>query len=88
MPKLKRQAEDVLNVFHRLHARPGDCLHYVTLIRNGMAEEDVEPGVKECARLGHVVERHDCAELTETGWRAIGWSLPRRGKTKGSRAPR
>ena len=62
MSKLKSQAGQVLQVLHRLKARPGDCVQFVTLVRNGMAEEDVMHGVRECARLGHVVERSGCAE--------------------------
>jgi hypothetical protein len=80
VPKLKRQADEVLKVFHRLNARPGDCLHYVTMLRNGLAESDLDIGVGECARLGQVVAREDCAELTEIGWRAIGWARPKPGK--------
>ena len=80
MPKLKRQAADVLNVFHRLNARPGDCLHYVTMVRNGVDEADLDAGVEECARLGQIVARDDCAELTEIGWKAISWDRPRRAK--------
>ena len=77
MPKLKRQADDILKVFHRLNARPGDCLHYVTMVRNGVNEVDLDAGVAECVRLGQVVAREDCAELTEVGWKAIGWDRPK-----------
>ena len=73
MAKLKPQADEILKVFDRLNARPGDCLHYVTMVRNGVAEDDLDAGVEECARLGQVIARDDCAELTEVGWKAIGW---------------
>ena len=78
MPKLKRQADDVLKVFHRLNARPGDCLHYVTMVRNGLDEADLDDGVGECARLGQVIPHDDCAELTDVGWKAISWDRPKR----------
>ena len=82
MPKLKRQADEVLKVFHQLNARPGDCVHFVTLVRNGVDEADVEPGVAECVRLGQLLAHEDCAELTEVGWKAISWDRP-----KAKRAP-
>ena len=78
MGKLKREADEILRVFHRLNARPGDCLHYVTMVRNGLAEADLDGGVEECVRLGHVIAREDCAELTEVGWKAISWDRPRK----------
>lgn len=73
MSKLSPEANGVLEVFNRLRARPGDRLHHVTLVRNGLAEEDVAPGIAECARLGHVIDQNECVELTAAGWRAIGW---------------
>ena len=81
MPKLKRQADDILKVFHQLNARPGDCVHFVTLVRNGIAEDDVQPGVEECVRLGQLVPHEDCAELTDVGWKAISWDRPKRKAT-------
>ena len=81
MPKLSSQAQRVLQVFNQLRARPGDRLHHVTLVRNGIGEEDVAPGVRECARLGHVIEHPDAAELTAAGWKAIGWD-ERRGRPR------
>ena len=87
MSKLKSQAGEVLKVLHRLKARPGDCVQFVTLVRNGIAEEDVMQGVRECARLGHVLERGACAELTEAGHRAIDWGGSARRKLKGRASP-
>ena len=83
MTKLKSQAGEVLKVLHRLKARPGDCVQFVTLARNGIPEADVAQGVRECARLGHVIARADCAELTEAGHRAIDWGGAIRRKLKG-----
>jgi hypothetical protein len=85
--KLKSQAGEVLKVLHRLKARPGDCVQFVTLVRNGMAEHDVVQGVRECARLGHVLERSSCAELTEAGHRAIDWGGSARRKLRGRASP-
>ena len=87
MSKLKSQAGEVLKVLHRLKARPGDCVQFVTLVRNGMAEQDVMQGVRECARLGHVLDRGSCAELTEAGHRAIDWGGSARRKLKGRASP-
>ena len=82
MPKLKRQADEILKVFHRLNARPGDCLHYVTMVRNGVPEDDLDAGVEECVRLGQLVAREDCAELTDVGWKAISWDRPKKAQSK------
>ena len=82
MPKLRREADEILKVFHRLDARPGDCLHYVTMVRNGLAEADLDMGVAECARLGYVAPHEDCAELTDVGWKAISWDRPKKKKAK------
>ena len=84
MPKLRREADEVLKVFHRLNARPGDCLHYVTMLRNGLEEADLDAGIEECARLGHVLAREDCAELTDVGWKAISWDRAKKAKPASS----